>query len=385
MNQNPNRAKRWGTIAGAWTLILLLGGLTVANLFYQPPEISASERRYLATFPALFSQEGTLAAGLNPQFSDEFETWAMDSFVARTAFRQLKANTVYRVFRQGDNNGIYLVDGHAGKIEALNEDSVRRAGEKIDRVIQMLPTQAQVWYSLIPDKGYYLSQTSGRIPSLDYDRAVELLQESLGAERYLDILGSLSADDFYRTDLHWAQESILPVVRTLAEGMGVGDALESDFTQHVLEPFYGVYYGQAAMPLPSEQMTYLRSPAIDRATVKFLDTKTLEMVEQPMYDEEEFDSIDPYNVFLGGAQPLITIENPDAKTNRELFIFRDSFGSSVAPLLTSAYEKITLIDLRYLDSRVLSQLVDFGENPQVLFLYSAQILNNSDTLLVGGS
>lgn len=101
-----------------------------------------------------------------------------------------------------------------------------------------------------------------------------------------------------------------------------------------------------------------------------------------MYYPDKFYGIDPYDLFLAGPQPLITIENPNAKTDKELFLFRDSFGSSLAPLFTSAYAKVTLIDLRYMDSRMIPSLVDFGENPDVLFMYSAQILNNSETLLV---
>ena len=52
--------------------------------------------------------------------------------------------------------------------------------------------------------------------------------------------------------------------------------------------------------------------------------------------------------FLGGSKSLISIENPNAKTDRELVMFRDSFGSSIAPLLAEDYAKITLVDIRYL-------------------------------------
>ena len=44
-------------------------------------------------------------------------------------------------------------------------------------------------------------------------------------------------------------------------------------------------------------------------------------------------SADKYDIYLSGATPLITIENPNAHTKKELLLFRDSFGSSIAPLL----------------------------------------------------
>ena len=38
---------------------------------------------------------------------------------------------------------------------------------------------------------------------------------------------------------------------------------------------------------------------------------------------------------------LLTVDNPNARTDRELVIFRDSFGSSLAPLLLEGYSRVT--------------------------------------------
>ena len=88
---------------------------------------------------------------------------------------------------------------------------------------------------------------------------------------------------------------------------------------------------------------------------------------------------DPYEMFLSGSLSLITIENPNATTDKELVIFRDSFGSSIAPLLVEGYAKVTLVDIRYVASDLVGRFVDF-ENQDVLFLYSTLVLNNSVTL-----
>ena len=76
---------------------------------------------------------------------------------------------------------------------------------------------------------------------------------------------------------------------------------------------------------------------------------------------------------------LLTIENPNADTDRELVIFRDSFGSSLAPLLVPGYAKVTLADIRYLLSSQMGKYLTFTDQ-DVLFLYSAPVLNNSETL-----
>ena len=90
--------------------------------------------------------------------------------------------------------------------------------------------------------------------------------------------------------------------------------------------------------------------------------------------------MDPYDVFLGGARALITIENESAASERELIIFRDSFASSLAPLLLPGYARITLVDLRYMRADLLPDYLTFHEQQDVLFLYSTQVLNNSAML-----
>ena len=70
------------------------------------------------------------------------------------------------------------------------------------------------------------------------------------------------------------------------------------------------------------------------------------------------------------------MESPLAKTDRELVIFRDSYGSSISPLFLEGYSKVTLIDLRYIAAKLLPDFVELNENQDVLFLYSTSLLNS---------
>ena len=98
-----------------------------------------------------------------------------------------------------------------------------------------------------------------------------------------------------------------------------------------------------------------------------------------VYAPEKFAGNDGYDVFLHGAQAVQTIRNPLAETDRELIIFRDSFGSSLTPLLLPAYKTVTLVDIRYVDSQFLSQFVDF-HGQDVLILYSTTLINSAGIL-----
>ena len=155
----------------------------------------------------------------------------------------------------------------------------------------------------------------------------------------------------------------------------MGAEVPGEFATNAVErPFTGVYYGQAALPLAQETMYYLTSPLLQSASVTHADGSVTKV-----YDEAKLGSRDLYDFFLSGSEPLLTIENPDADTEKELVLFRDSFGSSLAPLLLQGYRKVTLVDTRYVDPKLLSNYVNF-QNADVLFLYSTLVLNSSGAL-----
>jgi hypothetical protein len=95
-----------------------------------------------------------------------------------------------------------------------------------------------------------------------------------------------------------------------------------------------------------------------------------------IYDESKLEGKDAYEFFLSGNQPLVTIKNPLLKDGSRLIIFRDSYASSISPLLAEAYSEIVLIDLRYISSDLLAEYVNF-DNANILFLYSATMMNSS--------
>ena len=76
---------------------------------------------------------------------------------------------------------------------------------------------------------------------------------------------------------------------------------------------------------------------------------------------------------------MLTIENPDYNGTKELIVFRDSYGSSLIPLLVTGYSKVTVVDTRYISQKLLNQYIEFKDQ-DVLFMYSTLIINNSTTL-----
>ncbi len=363
-----------GSAATAGVFALVLGALFLLNLFRSPTEVSTSERRKLAQFPEL-----TVKAVLSTGFMSKFEDFALDQFSFREGFRQMKSFLLYNVFRQTDKNGLYVVNGSISKFTAMDEKSFLEAKTKLETLIaQYCGNSASVTFALIPDKNYYMSALA-HSPAFDYERIRAILSSVEGAE-YVELYQGLNLEDYYKTDLHWDQTRLQSVVALLGDSLGVAMDLSSLSTE-TLGQFAGAYYGQAALPLEKDTLSILTGELLDGVTVTALNEKTLQMEPVPLYEREAFTGVDPYDVFLGGAVPLVELNNPNASIDKELVLFRDSFGSSIAPLLSIGYAKVTLVDLRYLASPLLGDYVNF-EAADVLFLYSPEILNNSSVLLV---
>ena len=184
----------------------------------------------------------------------------------------------------------------------------------------------------------------------------------------------MTLEDYYETDTHWRQENLDKVVKKMSNKM-LFDYKKQEYKENVYNNFYGVYYGESAMKRPPETIKYLTNNTINNLKVEYLENKDLTSV----YNINNLESLDSYEVYLDGASSFIEIYNDNSISNKELIIFRDSFGSSITPLLTDYYQKITLIDNRYINSANYLKLVEFN-NQDILFLYSTLIINNSGTL-----
>lgn len=347
-------------------------GFFVWCLLKPTDAVSDSERRPLAKMPSF-----NVSSVMSGTFMQDFESYAMDQFPLRTGFRTLKSFSSFYLFGQRDVGGIYLAKGYASKLEyPMNQDSLDHAAARFQYIYDKYldGKDVKVYLSLIPDKNFFLAEQNG-YPAMNYEELVNYLKEKTDYMQYIDIFECLELSDYYQTDTHWRQERITDVAQRLAEGMRSTLPGNQYRAMPLDYPFYGVYYGQSALPLPSEQIYYLESDVFDSCQVYDYETNG----EIPVYNMEKAMGSDPYEMFLGGPKSLLTVQNTAASTDRSLIIFRDSFGSSIAPLLFEGYAKVTLVDIRYLSSELLGNFMEFA-NCDVLFLYSTLVLNNSETM-----
>ena len=393
---------------------LTLGSLCLAAWFHTPNQISVSERRRLAQFPTV-----TTDSVLDGTFMSKFEHYSQDQFPFRDVFRRLKSETLFSAYQQKDVHGIYMADGYAATIEdEINEASVAHALSAFENVYNLYLKDGYhaIYAAIVPDKGYYLAEKHG-YPSMDYESFFQKFQDGMPYASFIDLTPTLSLESFYHTDSHWKQETLLDTAQVIqkamaAEETGDEDTIEDAYASSVssdtnenktnknknnisihqaTDSFYGVYYGQAALPMAPDEISYVDSEIISQAQVYNFETGKTSGV----YDWDKLDGYDAYDFFLSGPAALLTIENPNASSNmqsnassvkedRELIVFRDSYGSSLIPLLIDNYSKIIVIDIRYVSPKKIGEFIDFSldavDRADVLFLYGTILLNDSSTL-----
>lgn len=362
--------KKFKLISIILVFCLVIGTSSLCLAFKEADDISRWERRKLQQLPDISWESVT-----NGSFSKDFVSYLSDQFPFRDELRRLKAQIHFNIYRQKDNGGIYISGDSASKIDSkINEGSVKHFLSRIDNVYTtyLKGTDCKVYYSIIPDKNYFLAE-SGGYPALDYEELYRVLKEKMSYMREIEIRHLLSGDDYYNTDTHWRQENIVDVANEIREKMG--QAPVTDYTKKTMGDFYGVYYGQSALPLKPDTISYLTNEEIDTCTA----TNFEKNIVGKVYNEKDYENLDAYDFFLFGAVPVVEINNPMGQKDKELVLFRDSFSSSLTPLLLSSYGKITLIDIRYIAPELICDYVDFT-NQDVLFIYSTLLVNSSSTL-----
>jgi len=354
-------------------VIIMAASIMLGLLFFcfiPKADFSESERRLLADMP-----EVSLKSILDGSFMSDFETYAQDNFPLRDGFRGLKSTVSLKLLRQGDNNGLYIADGHIAKLDyPMDSRMLDMAAKRFESIYARYldGRDCRVYFSIIPDKNYFIAPEAGRL-YLDFEELESYMLPRTEQMEYIPIADLLEAGDYYRSDSHWRQERIEDIAERLCKSMGALPLGEHEVVP-VLNDFHGVYSGQLAESSISDRIFYATNDTIRGCTVTSYDSGKAQTV--PFYDLEAAEGRDPYEMFLNGADALLVIENPAAQTDRELIIFRDSFGSSIAPLMIESYSRITLVDIRYIQSAMLADFINFG-GQDVLFLYSTGLLNNS--------
>lgn len=264
---------------------------------------------------------------------------------------------------ENEQAGVVLLDSHLTEAEKpMDPHMAQYAARLFNKVYAQYLSDNDCYFALVPDKYRYLTDNKK-----EYDEFYDYFASELTFAKHLNLYELLDKNDYYKTDIHWRQECLLDVAKSIYDAMGKEH--DGKYNEFIADTsFKGNYVNRTEMEVERENLIFLTNDTIDSLKIEE------ENIE--VYDFGKLATDEMYDFFLSGNQPVVHIKNPTVKTKDRLIIFRDSFASSIAPLLCEDYKEVVLVDLRYIMSENLSDYVDF-KNADVLFLYSTTLLNSS--------
>ncbi len=342
--------------------LFIIISLFLINVIKKDTDISIAERRELAAMPEL-----TTKSLFDGTYFKKFDSYVTDQFIKRDTFRKIKIDI--ELSTKGEYNNLYLYDDYiVEEIFPLNTNSINNLTNKINYIKNIyLNNNRNIYYTIIPDKNYFVNKGNLK---LDYNKLQDMMKNNLTNLNYINIFDKLTLNNYYKTDTHWKQEDLFNVANTIANQMNFD--ITNNNIINTVTTFKGSYAGRLSVTKDIDTIKTISNPSIDNSSVYNYETKKYTKI----YDYDKLKSLDKYDIYLSGASSIIDIVNPTSNSNKELIVFRDSYGSSLVPLLIDGYRKITVIDIRYVSSRILNNYIKF-DNQDVIFMYSILTINNS--------
>lgn len=303
---------------------------------------------------------------------EKFDKFLLDQFPFRDSFLKIHTLSNFYIFRKIENDNILIKDGYAiRKTDNYNYENVEKTCKRIEKVIKKLKIR-NAKMIVIPEKSYFLTEYN-----YDYNKIIDILNNNLNIN-IIDTSNELTLDSFYKTDLHWSQDKLINIKNFISKELKLPKE-DISYELKEIKDFYGVYSIQSG--LGSESIKYLTNEKLESLKVFNYETNKYTSIYN-IEKLKEKSTLDKYDVFLSGANPLLRIDNPYCNNKKTLYVFRDSFTSSLIPLFTEYYNTIYLIDLRYITLSNLEKYIKISKTDDVWFIYNTLLLETPDNFKV---
>lgn len=360
---------------------LLLAAVPAAILLTPKVSFSQTENRLLAEFPRFSSS----AAGHS--YMAETEDYLRDRFPLREQLLGLRTQLELLSGKKEVNGVFVLSDRLIEKMDSVSEEAITEATETVSAfsrrfsgtsTLMLIPTAAAIDSSQLPSAAPNISQKAV------IDRIYESLDGGVNTvDCYTPLIASQGLTLFYRSDPRWTSLGAYMGYSACASQMGFTPvSLNRLNVEHATHDYRGQLYNRTLYsgPRPDTIDLYSLSSGEPQATLHIYNNEEGWRDHEGLYFRELLSSSDPYSVFLGPEEPVITV-NTSVKNGRSLLVFRDSTASALPPLLAMHYSTITLVDLSLLQSP-LDELITLSDYDQALFCYSLQTITQPNKHLM---
>lgn len=195
--------------------------------------------------------------------------------------------------------------------------------------------------------------------------------------RFADVIQEMEGHQdeplFYKSDHHWTGLGAYYAYRAWAKAVGVIPLELSDFDKRSVPGVAGSFWSLTQAPelRHADKESYYYVPkTVTFDGTQYTGPQQKTPVPQPFFAEKSRG----YIVFLGGDIPLLA-SNTNAGTGRTVLVVKNSYGNAFAPYLLPHFDRVVVLDYRYV-SRNIQNIVDSFGVTDLVFV-NATITANS--------
>ena len=377
--RNKNKQKKYhktSAVIFILFLVLIVGG----NIITKDKTFSETENRMLATKPKF-----TVDRLLEGRFTSKFEDYVVDQFIGRDFFTNVKMN-VDKLLGKKESNGVFLgKDGYLienfdkpnEEAVAENLQAIKNFSDRYKNVKQYMlisPTAVSILKSKLPmdapviDQEAYLQSYKNKLPS-----NVNFV------DNYKTMYDHRNEYIYYKTDHHWTSLGAFYSYKELAKAMGLSETPDNYYKEQLVSnDFFGALSSKSGYDVKEGDKVSVYLPANEDAENVVVNYVEEQEKTATLYSSEALEQKDNYEVFLKGNHPLVKIKT-DAKNNKTLLIFKDSYANSFIPFLVKDFSNIIVVDPRYYYEDI-DKLMEQEGVDDVLYLYNANTFFNDTSL-----
>ena len=289
------------------------------------------------------------------------------------------------------SNGVLIHDGQALFMFGGSEKSAKRFAQAINAWPKLVEknrlkkakgnkAQGPLTYTLVvtPTSSHFYLPESARQRSRSEADNLSAMHDALDpGVKFADVLSEMQGHEdepmFYRSDHHWTGLGAYYAYRAWAKANGIKPYELGAFDKRTAKGVRGSFWNLTRAP---ELRGADKTSDYYVPTMVSYDSKSYYGDQQqspgpfPFFAEKNRG----YMVFLGGDNPLM-VADTTANTGRTALVVKNSYGNAFAPYLLPHFDRVVVVDYRYL-SRNIHEIIDTFGVTDVVFV-NATIIANS--------
>lgn len=372
----------------AMFLAMIFGGM-LWSMMTPEQSYSDTENRFLESKPK-FSLESLFAE--EDSFTQKYEAYITDQFPIRDKWIGFKTQ-VEKLLGKVETKDVflgkddYLIVNHpasefegeqaAKNAEFLAEGLAKYARQLgLGRVRMMLvPTASQVLTDKLPayanpyDQSRYVEQVRQAVKEKLSTEIVASSMHWSDMSLVMDVEALLKEHQeeyiYYRTDHHWTTLGAFYAYQMWARTLSLAPLTDAGL-KVVSEEFQGTTYSKLHTAGRNDVLTvYDTDLAVTLMHNQMNETTGF-------YDWSKLEVRDKYAMFLGGNDALLDITKDGVTEPKSvLMVVKDSFANCFIPYATEHFDRVVVVDLRYLNMPLSRIAEEYGVT-DLLVLYNVQ-------------